>query len=279
VLVDRSFSAFVYPFFFSTVGEYAYVHHFYSPQLQNFRDLVIFTPPSYYENSLKKDYPVLFMHDGQNLFNDSTSFGGVSWRCQDTVNLLVVEGKMDEIIIVGIDNTINRTAELTYSIDPNEKDGGSGILYLDFIEQTVLPFVQVAFRVSSNANKRGILGSSLGGLISCYAGWTRNTFTKVGCMSSSFWWNSEDFNNIIMAKPAASESVTFYLDSGDQGPDNDDETQTITVRQHMEQYGWKIEQNLFYFLDEGGQHNEKFWRDRLWIPMSDLFQPSNTIIN
>ena len=147
------------------------------------------------------------MHDGQNLFNASTSFLGVAWMCQDTVNELVAEGNMREIIIVGVDNTINRTDEYTYSYDPTVPGGGNGNTYLDFLQETVVPSIEVWYRVapnaanstSQNAKRWGILGSSLGGLISCYAGWTRpEVYSIAGCMSSSFWWNNEDFNNTVL---------------------------------------------------------------------------------
>jgi hypothetical protein len=94
----------VYPFFTSQVGNYQYIYNIYSPELNNYRDLVIYTPPSYNENTLKQ-YPFLIMHDGQNLFNSSTSFNGIAWNCQETVNALVNEGLMEEVIIVGVDNT------------------------------------------------------------------------------------------------------------------------------------------------------------------------------
>jgi len=214
------------------------------------------------------------MHDGQNLFNDSTAFGGVAWRCQDTIDSLVNQGQIDEIVIIGIDNTPNRTYELTYSFDPSEGAGGSGDLYLNFIEDTVLPYVTPKFRGSDTM--RGILGSSLGGLISCYAGWTRNTYTVAGCMSSSFWWNSEDFTNIVMSNPPAGNRTDLYLDSGDSGPGNDDELQTLKVLKHMTAtYNFTIGENVFYYLDKGGQHNEKYWGARFWVPMMYLFSPQN----
>jgi predicted alpha/beta superfamily hydrolase len=152
----------------------------YSPQLNNTRDVIVYTPPSYYENTLKEVQNVLIMHDGQNLFNDSTSFAGISWRCQDTVNEQVVEGNMEEVLIVGVYNTPDRLDEYTYSYDPcYQKNllgqcvggGGKGDLYLDFLVETLQPWVAPQFRFppSDRANF-GILGSSLGGLISCYAG-------------------------------------------------------------------------------------------------------------
>jgi len=172
---------------------------------------------------------VLVMHDGQNLFNASTSFLGIAWDCQDTINRLVVEGEMDEVFIIGVYNTPNRTYEYTYSYDPNcgcpGGAGGGGDLYLDFLVQTVVPAVAQNFRIQTDRSNLGILGSSLGGLISCYAGWTRpESFSKAGCMSSSFWWNNEDFTNTVMTQnPVPSPQVTFYLDSGNAGPDQDDE--------------------------------------------------------
>ncbi len=77
--------------------------------------------------------------------------------------------------------------EYTYSRDPSEGFGGKGDLYLDFIEATLLPMIREELRVTLG-DGLGIMGSSLGGLISCYAGWTRG-YPRVGCMSSSFWWN------------------------------------------------------------------------------------------
>jgi len=95
-------------------------------------------------------------------------------------------------------------------------------------------------------------------------------------MSSSFWWNSEDFNNLILHSFPVPSSVTIYLDSGDSGDDNDDEAQTIRVLDHMESLGLGLNKTLFYYLDHGGQHNEKYWGARFWVPMSDLYPPQLT---
>lgn len=100
------------------------------------------------------------------------------------------------MIIVGPYNTRDRNNEYTYSYDASEGFGGKGDLYLDWLEQTLIPLIKSKFRVDIQRDSLGILGSSLGGLISCYAGWTRSTvYGKVGCMSSSFWWNNQDFQN------------------------------------------------------------------------------------
>jgi predicted alpha/beta superfamily hydrolase len=265
----------VYPFFFSKQGSYEYVRSVFSPQFNNTRDLVVYLPPSYYENPLRPEYPVLVMHDGQNLFNSSTSFGGVAWQCQDTVDGLVMDGAMQELVIVGIDNTPDRIYEYTYSYDATVGDGGGGDFYLDFIEQTVLPLAASLYRLSGDRHWRGMAGSSLGGLISCYAGWTRpQLYGRVACMSSSFFWNNEDFNNTVLSNWSTPNDTAMYLDSGDKGEGNDDEAQTVTVRNTLEQVkGFVMNQSLFYYLDHGGEHNEAYWGARFWIPMTDLYPP------
>jgi predicted alpha/beta superfamily hydrolase len=221
----------VYPFFYSNAGDYAYVRNVYSPQLKNTRDLVVYTPPSYYENTYKPIKHVLIMHDGQNLFNPSTCFAGKCWNAHKTINQFVFSGNIEEVAIVGINNTPDRINEYTCSYDQGTKGGGKGDLYLDFIEKTVLPVIQKNYRVLVKKENIGILGSSLGGLISCYAGWTHSSiYGKSGCMSSSFWWNNEDFNETILTtKSSPLPNLIVYVDSGDSGPSQDDMIQTITV--------------------------------------------------
>ena len=127
---------------------------------------------------------------------------------------------MEEVVIVAPYSTPDRITEFTYSYDEVRKDGGKGDLYLDFIDQTVLPMMESNLRITLKG-KLGILGSSLGGLISCYAGWTRfDKYTRIGCMSSSFWWNKMDFINKIMVTnpiPPVSSRPLIYMDSGTDG--------------------------------------------------------------
>jgi len=234
---------------------------------------VIYTPPSYNENYLKTVKNVLIMQDGQNLFDPATSYSGTAWMCQDTVNSLVGQGSMDEIMIVGVYNTPDRIDEYTYSVDP-DYGGGKGDTYLDFLEQTVMPWVTPRYRIETNTQNMGIMGSSLGALISCYAGWTRSkVYSKAGCMSTSFWWNNEDFNNVILvtrSDPLPQEIV--YVDSGGQSVgDGDDYEETIRVRDHIEDLGYSLNKDLYYFWDPGAQHSEYYWGKRFWVPMTDLY--------
>lgn len=179
VVVPRgSASVALYPWFRSKSGRYSVVGSVYSPQLNNTRPIVVYTPPSYLENTLKVQRNVLVMQDGQNLFNASTAFGGMPWNCGSTIDQLVVQGAIDELLVIGVYNTPDRLDEYTYSYDPCYDTvrgkcvggGGKGDLYLDYVIETVVPWTAQRFRIESARPNLGIMGSSLGALISCYAG-------------------------------------------------------------------------------------------------------------
>lgn len=104
----------------------------YSKALNNSRKLSVYYPPSYFDNPYKK-YELLVMHDGQNLFDPSKAAFGTAWMVQNTANTLVAEGKIQEVVIVGIWNTNDRINEYAYSYDKNYKMGGKGDAYVEFI--------------------------------------------------------------------------------------------------------------------------------------------------
>jgi len=269
----------LFPWFFNSNGRYEVIEQkFYSSSFHNYRNVIMYLPPSYDENQYKY-YPTLLMHDGQNLFNDSTSFAGVSWHCDVTATSLIMQETIEEFVILGVYNTDQRMNEYTYSYDKSQKTGGDGDLYLDFLEETIIPKVSQLYRMKTDQENMAMTGSSLGGLISCYAGFTRSTiYSKVGCMSSSFWWDNDDFNNTIMLKPSPLGKLAVYLDSGDSGKatcdakeDGDDCVETIKVRDHFSSLGWTLNTDLFYYLDAGGQHNEYYWGNRFNRPLQAFF--------
>lgn len=270
------------PNFIATAGQYFVAASLASRALNNTRDVVVYVPPVVLENPYATTR-VLIMHDGQNVFNDSTSFAGVSWQAASTIDALINAGAMQQIIVVGLYNTDARIDEYTYVADPTEMAGGQGDLYLDFIEHDVLPWIASNLPVASVGRADvGMLGSSLGGLISCYAGYTRShVYGRVGCMSSSFWWDSDNFNNTIVgSQPLPRADTVFYIDSGDmqQGgcappQDCDDRVESVDVREHLRKLGWRLNSTLFYYLQHGGVHNEASWAARFWVPMTSLYAP------
>jgi len=144
---------------------------------------------------------------------------------------------------------------------------------LDFLSEEIVPYVKNNYRVQTGVENLSILGSSLGGLISCYAGWTRSSeYSMTGCMSSSFWWNNEDFDRLIINASMPQYPIKIYLDSGDAGPDQDDVNQTRTVRNHLEHVGFILGENLDYYLQIGGQHSEYYWGKRFHVPMTYFYK-------
>ncbi len=281
----------MFPFFKVQSGRYEYIHNVISKKLGNTRDVVVYLPPSYDENLIKSRYDILIMQDGQNIFNDSTAFGGVSWKASETLDSLIVNGKMREIIVVAIDNAgLDRTDEYTYSKDP-QYGGGNANAYLDFVESVIFELINDMYPrarrlPSGKAVTEGmlqsahggegstvsILGSSLGGLLSCYALWTRpSIYSQAACMSPSFWWNNQDFNDRILESQRAKNDAIMYLDCGDKDGDTDIHNDTVIVANHLISMGWLLNRNLYYYLQHGGEHNEKYWGERLHIPLEALF--------
>jgi hypothetical protein len=125
-----------FPWFKRTSGRYEYVRQVPSPQFKNTRDLVVYLPPSYDENTLKVYQELLIMQDGENVFNSSTAFGGNSWEAQPTIDALILSGKIGELIVVAVDNDQYRIDEYTYSVDATY-GGGKADEYIAFLQQQV----------------------------------------------------------------------------------------------------------------------------------------------
>lgn len=256
----------IYPFFYQKEGKLEKIENFSSAILNNHRTLRVYLPPSYTENPQKK-YPVLYMHDGQNLFEASTAFGGVEWQVDENMNSLIVQGKIREAIVVGMDNTGgSRLREYTPTSDA-KYGGGNGDMYLDFIITEVMPFINEKYRTLPGKDNSMLMGSSLGGLISFYGGWTRSeTFGSVGCLSSSFWWNNE--NQLQQVKKAThAPMLNIYIDSGD---DSDGKQQMLRMHTALKEHGYKDKDNLYHYVDENGKHSEKYWAQRLFLPLMFL---------
>ena len=257
----------IYPYFSSSgKGATSVISNVVSPQLNNTRNVWIYRPPGWEDNPLTQYKRVLVMHDGQNL--------DPLWSVNSILDTLIAAGSIEQVFVIGPYNTPDRIAEYTYSVDPNY-GGGKGDLYLNFIQDTLLSIVGNSFNIGQRSSL-GILGSSLGGLISCYAGVTRpEVFDTVGCMSSSFWWNYGDFYKTVLPKitPLNGQSQRFYLDSGDSGNSDDDRPDTSHVATGFlgGSGGFVIGGNFFWYLDRGGQHNEFFWSARFHLPMQWLY--------
>ncbi len=259
-------SADVYPFFGSPVGTLEKVHGFHAPQLGNKRTLSISLPPSYAENPFKR-YPVLYMHDGQNAFEDSTSFGGVSWGAHRTSHSLVAQGLMDEIIIVGVANTGQRRV-YEYTPGPDTGRTGGADLYGRFLIDTVKPWIDGRYRTLPGREDTALMGSSLGGLVSFYLGLRYpHVFSKVACLSSSFMWNGLELVRQVATAPER-VPVKFYIDAG---TNRDPLKPTQLMRDALKARGYVHGEDMYYYQHKGGRHHEASWAARVHIPLRYLF--------
>jgi len=258
----------VYPFFGAPFGTVAIVDKFASPQLHNTRSLRVFLPASYSENSAKR-YPVLYMHDGQNLFDARTAAYGVAWGVASTVNRLVATGVMEEVIVVGIDNTPDRILEYTPCCDARY-GGGKLDAYGAFVADTIKPYIDKTYRTLPNKDNTAIMGSSLGAIASvAIAQRYPDLFAKAGAMSGSFWWN----NRALIAKPAPRVAVKFYLDAGTR---DDGAPDAALMRDAMVKQGYQLNRDLLFYSAEGATHDEKSWAARVDRPLTWFFPWGST---
>ena len=166
--------------------------------------------PAGYEANPSKSYPVLYMHDGQNLIDPKVSFAGRDWQVDETLTKLIKEYKIKEIIVVGIYNTSERLEE--YS------DTEKGEKYRKFITEDLKPFVDSKYRIISDNKNTAIIGSSMGGLVSFLIAWKHpEIFSMAGCMSSSFYYNDEKVFKMIDEYKGEKKHIKFYIDHGEDG--------------------------------------------------------------
>ena len=183
--------------------------NFYSPQLHNRRDILVYLPPSYHRSD--NHYPVIYMQDGQNLFDNATSFAG-EWGVDETMEMLGYEEGL-EAIIVGVPNSGAHRLDEYAPFRDRRMGGGRGDDYLRFLTETVKPQIDTHFRTLPTRRHTGLMGSSLGGLIALY-GFFRfpAAFGFAGVMSPSLWFAGEAIFDYVAH--AAYHPGKLYLDAG-----------------------------------------------------------------
>ncbi|MFO7446982.1 MAG: alpha/beta hydrolase-fold protein [Ignavibacteriaceae bacterium] len=239
------------------VGNVEYHRSFYSANLKNERDIIIWLPPGY--NEIDRRFPVLYMHDGQNIMDSNTSFTKTDWRVDETVTELINKDMLREIIVVGIYNTPDRLEE--YS------DSEKGHSYIKFLLEEVKPFIDSSYRTLPDKNNTGVMGSSMGGLISFLIVWNHpGIISKAAGLSNSFHY--DDRKTIKMVKEYEGEKKDFklYIDSGEDGVE---ENQLMFAELTLKDY--RLGKELDYYYDIGAQHTESAWAERLERPLLFLF--------
>jgi predicted alpha/beta superfamily hydrolase len=227
------------------------------PGLDRDRQIRIYLPPNYDESD--DQYPVLYMHDGQNLFDDSTSFVG-EWGVDEILNDLAEESGF-ELIVVGIDNgQEHRMKEM--SPWTNEEYGpAEGEEYMDFIVRVVKPLVDSTYRTLKEPANTAIMGSSMGGLISHYGTYAYpEVFGRAGIFSPSYWYS--DSVMVYTKDFPVPDSTRIYLVVG-RG-----EGSMVGFAEEMEKTILETghpRDNLYLTVDPEGEHNEASW-NRQFVP-------------
>jgi len=181
------------------------------PGLNRERTLRLYLPPSYATHPDRR-YPVIYMHDGQNLFDVRTSFAG-EWKVDEACEQLIGSSQMQPIIVVGIENSASRITEYTPWPAPGYGGGGADA-YLQAIVDVLKPEIDRRYRTLRGPNYTWMAGSSLGGLVSAYAGYVHGgTFGRVAAVSPSYWWDSDHFAAFAQAQGRGG-LLLFYQDMG-----------------------------------------------------------------
>lgn len=193
----------------TVVGQLLQLDSIYSPQLDTSRHLYVWLPPSYDEDGERR-FPVLYMHDGDNLFDAFRAPMG-EWQVDESLTQLADEGI--ELIVVGIPNAGDRRFKEYSPYDHPQRGTGLAEPYLRFIVDTIKPRIDTDFRTLAQPTHTGLMGSSMGGLVSLY-GFLRypDTFGLCGAMSPVFWYGEGALLDAIRTLPPQSGRV--YLDVG-----------------------------------------------------------------
>ena len=239
----------------NVVGNIRRLRSVESPQLRNHRDVLVYLPPSYPVSG--RHYPVIYMHDGQNLFDHATSYAG-EWQVDETMERIASEGH--EAIVIAVPNMgVQRIAEYSPFRD-DRIGGGKGDAYLAFLTDTLKPYVDRHFRTERDPEHTGIMGSSMGGLISLYAFLKRpHVFGFAGVMSPSLWFGGGAIFRI--AEERERWTGRLYLDTG-TAEGRRQVRQTREMVRLLRRHALRPRRQIHYVEARGAGHNELAWAAR-----------------
>lgn len=220
------------------------------------RDIIVWMPPSY-DSLTAKHYPVLYMQDGQNIFDPSTSSFGSEWRIDETADSLIKVEAINEIIIVGIYNTSQRSSEYSKS--------DSGYTYMKFMVNRLKPFIERTYRTLADKENTAIGGSSLGGLISFMLAWDYpDVFSKAACLSPAFKIGRYDIVTDVNNYVGPKKQLIFYIDNGGVDLEKKLQPGVDEMLSALENKGYTLGRDIYYYKDDNATHNEKAWASRVY---------------
>ncbi|HEY0097788.1 MAG TPA: alpha/beta hydrolase-fold protein [Pyrinomonadaceae bacterium] len=237
---------------------------FYSSILGNARQLIVYLPPGYSADENRR-YPVLYMQDGQNLFDGTTSYvPGQHWHLNETADNLIREGAIQPLIMVGVYHAGERRIdEYTPTADPNFKKGGRAARYGRMLAEELKPYIDGAYRTKPDREHTGIGGSSLGGLLSLYLGLGRHgdIFGRVLAMSPSLWWD-KCWLLRHLDELTRGQKAKVWIDAGTAEGSNT-ECNAETLAEALAGRGFTRDAEVKFMRVEGARHSEQDWAHRV----------------
>ena len=234
---------------------------FAMPQLGRTRRVWLYLPPDYAASDSR--YPVLYMHDAQNLFDEATGYAG-EWGVDETLDSLHAAGDPG-VIVVAVDNGAEHRLD-EYSPWVNERyGGGQGDEYVDFLVETLKPYIDARYRTLPDRLNTGIAGSSMGGLISLYALLEHpEVFGRAGVFSPALWFAPGSFEHARAAAPLRPDPRIYFVSGALEGqPGEDSGVYTRDQARMVETLvgaGFAPGAEVVAYVRADGAHSEWFWR-------------------
>lgn len=246
----------LYPHFFSgDRGAISEVHHLGSQILQRELPYRVYLPAGYEENRSKR-YPVLYMHDGRNLFFPDEAFLGREWKIDDHLDRLDAMSLIDRTIVVGIHAGERRNDDYT---QPGYERYGEALV------DELKAQIDDEYRTLSGPRCTGVMGSSLGGVVSFYLAWHYpQVFGNVACLSSTFSWRDDLIERVRREPSEPRRGLRIYLDSG--WP-NDNYEVTLSLANALVERGFLVGRDLIHFAFPHHRHSEGAWASRVHLPL------------
>jgi predicted alpha/beta superfamily hydrolase len=257
-------------------------HKLQSKHMDGERTVTVRLPDNY---TPSKDYPVVYLQDGQNMFDSRSGFMGKEWHVDETFAQGNANGKLPEALLVAVHHGPRRNSEYTHVADPNY-GGGDGGKYEKFFLKELMPAVEATYSVDTD--KRVLMGSSLGGLVSLTMGLNSpTTFAAVAALSPSLWWADGQLSTQTLNSESPEAKPRIWLDMGTEegGTDNfgqrtiqdgkfserpeggnglkDVRDRSREMGETLLVKGWKLDQDLRYHEPIGAGHNEESWAARI----------------
>lgn len=253
-------------------GRIERIHGFESKLLGNQREVTVYLPPGYDEHHDRR-YPVLYMQDGQNLFDAERAYiPGQHWRLQEAADAAIGDRTASPMIIVGVDHSgIGRMSEYTPVVDQKHNGGGRASDYARMLAEELKPMIDERFRTLGDAENTAIAGSSLGGLMTLHAVLTRrDVFGRGGAMSPSVWWGERAILNSVDAFDGPPPRLWVDI-GGREGAEALQDARML--RDKLAAKGFN-EEHFRYYEDRRADHSERAWARRVRMVLEFLLPPA-----